>query len=340
MKVKHMFVITGFGEASEEADIRLNEFLSSKSLSVYLDVNQGKKSLTESISKIALSADKFTIISAISFENGKEPGDFLQIKSEIIKASPKAQISYGGSFISSDAFNASLANYLYMAEKDSIPEAVFPSESSGDPYEIERLSMEVIDKLIPKRLKFSEAERNVVKRIVHTSGDPLISNQVYFSEDAVEAGINVLSKGCKIYTDVTMAASGVKKGLLAHFNGEIKCIISDAEVVRKAKEEGTTRAKAAFSLLGKDLDGAIIAIGNAPTALYSLLELVRKDGIKPALVVGMPVGFIQAAASKEALLKSNLPFIAIRGNRGGSNTAAATLNALLIMAKERACART
>lgn len=198
-----------------------------------------------------------------------------------------------------------------------------------NPGEIEKKSMEIIEKEVAAILPADPLERAVVRRIIHTTGDTEIVPLINFSKGAAKAGHKALRKGAKVFTDVNMLASGISKKAISRFGGEVLCSIADSEVIQKAKEDGKTRASTAMRLWGGKLNGQIVAIGNAPTALFELLQLAEEDAVRPALVVGIPVGFVGAAESKEELKKSGLPYITVTGTRGGSNIAAAIVNALL-----------
>jgi precorrin-8X/cobalt-precorrin-8 methylmutase len=202
-----------------------------------------------------------------------------------------------------------------------------PSPTS--PEDIERQSMEIIERFLPPSPKISEDERLIVKHIVHAGGDPQLASLIRFSPGAVSSGLSAIAKGSPVFTDVRMVAAGINR----HLAGA--CPVSCAMDETKGRKPNPTRAAAAMRHLGKRLNGAIVAIGNAPTALLALLELVDSDGVKPALVVGMPVGFVQAKESKDELIKRDIPYVTIAGTRGGSALAVATVNALLKIAVEK-----
>lgn len=199
------------------------------------------------------------------------------------------------------------------------------------PQEIEPRSLEIIEKLLPP-LTVSAPEREIIKRIVHASGDPSIAQKVRFSAEAVSSGIRALQAGKPLFTDVRMVSAGINRKLLEAYGLQVECLIDNPEVEKRAQEEGITRAAAALRHFGSRLGESVVIIGNAPTALRSLLALVEEGITPPALVIGMPVGFVDAAESKEALRKQDLPYITVEGNRGGSALAAATTNALLRLA--------
>jgi len=207
--------------------------------------------------------------------------------------------------------------------------------SLASPEAIEQQSMKIVERLLPPAPSISREERLVVKRIVHASGDPQVAGLMKFSPSAIPSGLSAIAEGSPIFTDVEMVAAGINKNLTEACGCFISCAMDETRRQKQAKERNTTRAAAAMHHLGKKLNGAIVAIGNAPTALLALVELVDHKEIKPALVVGMPVGFVQAKESKDELMKRNVPHITIVGTRGGSAMAAATVNALLKIAVER-----
>lgn len=178
----------------------------------------------------------------------------------------------------------------------------------------------------------------VVRRVVHTSADFDYVSSMTVSPDAVAAGIGALSKGCGIVTDTTMALSGINKGRLSSFGGRVSCFVADPEVAKVAAGKGITRSIVAMRKGAADPGNTLFVIGNAPTALFELLRLCREEGLRPRLIVGLPVGFVGAAESKEELVRTatalDIPFITNKGRKGGSNVAAAVVNTLLIMAGE------
>ncbi len=200
-----------------------------------------------------------------------------------------------------------------------------------EPMEIERRSMEIIRPHLAD-LKLSEQEIKVYSRIIHAAGDPDYANHIRIQSEAIDAGLAALQGGADIFCDVEMVRTGINKKRLAEFGGVVNCLIADPEVAVTAKEQGITRSMAAMRSFGKRLDGAVIAIGNAPTALFEVLRMIKEDNVRPALIVGIPVGFVGACESKEALVEqAPVPYITVAGNKGGSPIAAATINALLYM---------
>ena len=199
------------------------------------------------------------------------------------------------------------------------------------PMEIENRSMEIIAPYLAE-YKLSEAEIKVYSRMIHASGDVDYAKVIRVHPQAIEAMQQALKKGAHIYTDVEMVRTGINKKKLASFGGEVHCLVADPEVAVRAKEEGITRSMVAMRHFGKALDGSIVAIGNAPTALFEVLRLVREEGIRPACIVGIPVGFVGAAESKAALASHGVvPYITVEGTKGGSPIAAAAINALMYL---------
>ncbi|WP_252024086.1 precorrin-8X methylmutase [Vibrio sp. SCSIO 43136] len=182
---------------------------------------------------------------------------------------------------------------------------------------------------------YSSEQWQIVRRAIHTTGDFEYGQLFRFSEDALSSAIDALTKGANIITDVTMIVSGLSKPRLNHFGNHARCFISDASVIEQAKAAGETRAIHAMRYARDQgiLDGAIIGVGNAPTALLELLEMVERGEVKPALIIGIPVGFVRADESKDLLSKqSKVPFIASLGRKGGSPLVVSTIHALLALA--------
>ncbi|AHJ73360.1 cobalt-precorrin-8 methylmutase [Kosakonia sacchari] len=202
------------------------------------------------------------------------------------------------------------------------------------PQAIEAKSFVIISDIIketrPDYRFASPLQEAVIKRVIHTTADFDWLDILWFSADALESLCAAIKQGCTLYTDTTMALSGINKTLLAQFGGEVRCYISDPRVVRRAKADGITRSMAAVDLALGEEGGKVFVFGNAPTALFRLLE----HNTPVNGVVGVPVGFVGAAESKAALVASGLPAIAARGRKGGSNVAAAIVNALLYSLRE------
>ncbi|MBI5892684.1 MAG: precorrin-8X methylmutase [Deltaproteobacteria bacterium] len=185
--------------------------------------------------------------------------------------------------------------------------------------------------------KFSPLELPIIKRIIHTTADFEYADLVRFSSNAIEAGIDAISKGADIITDVKMAAVGISKERLNKFGGNVWCFVSDADVIQKAKKDNITRTAASMQKALEFMNDSIVAIGNAPTALLEIIKMIKTQNIKPALVIGASVGFVDAEESKEELMKLDVPYISIKGKKGGSTVAVAIVNALLMLAEGRLC---
>lgn len=201
------------------------------------------------------------------------------------------------------------------------------------PDTIEARSFEIIDSEVPEPRPFAGAQWEIARRLIHTSADFDLLNHIVFHPQAVDAGLKALGGGCKVFTDTEMARSGIPLRRMEPLGCTVQCLLNRPDVVAAAKANGTTRAHAAMEAARTELQGCIMAIGNAPTALIRLMEHLEAGGQAPALIVGMPVGFVNAAESKELLVgQTAVPFIAIRGRKGGSPLAAATVNALAELA--------
>ncbi len=201
------------------------------------------------------------------------------------------------------------------------------------PTEIEERSFEIIDNEFGANKPFFGAAWEVARRVIHAAGDPSLAEDLHVPEDAVRAGVAALAAGAPIFTDTMMVKVGISEKRLPKQN-TVRCILDSPDVARVAEQEGCTRSRAGMLRLGEALNGAVVVVGNAPTALLALLELCETHPLRPALVVGMPVGFVNAAESKELLVGApHIPSIALRGRRGGSPLAAAAINALAVLAR-------
>ncbi|MBT3175596.1 MAG: precorrin-8X methylmutase [Desulfobacula sp.] len=201
------------------------------------------------------------------------------------------------------------------------------------PQEIENLSFKIIEQEAGDHA-FSDDQWPIVRRMIHTSADFEYMNTIRFYPDAVKTGIKAIQQGCQIFTDTNMARVGIRKKEINEFGGKVSCLIADKDVANMAKEKGTTRALAAVDMACDRMKGGIYVVGNAPTALLRLIELIKEKKASPALVIGFPVGFVNAAESKDELMTLDFPYITNKGRKGGSNLAAAIVNALAIMANE------
>lgn len=197
-----------------------------------------------------------------------------------------------------------------------------------NPADIEKKSFEIIGSLLGDRLLDPEKEP-VIKRVIHTTADFDYVDNLVFSEGAVAKGIEALKNGCDIVTDTQMARSGINKTILGRLGGHVHCFMSDPDVAAEAKERGVTRAIVSMERAAKLDKPCIFAVGNAPTALISLWEQMNAGILNPALIIGVPVGFVNVVESKELILSSDADFIVAKGRKGGSNVAAAICNALM-----------
>lgn len=200
-----------------------------------------------------------------------------------------------------------------------------------DPMSIETKSMEIIRPYL-KDYTLSKEQEKVYSRIIHASGDPEYAKVISIHPQAIEAGCSALRAGKDIFCDVEMVRTGINKKILSTLGGSTHCLIGDDSIAIEAKKQGVTRSMMAMRSFGRRMDGSIIAIGNAPTALFEVLRLIEETGLCPALIIGVPVGFVGASESKELLVQSSpVPYITVKGNKGGSPIAASATNALLYM---------
>ena len=196
------------------------------------------------------------------------------------------------------------------------------------PMDIEARSFATITELLGDR-KLDPENELVIKRVIHTSADFDYADNLVFSPHAVQKGIEALRGGCDIVTDTQMAKAGINKTILGKLGGQVHCFMSDPDVAAEAKERQITRAIVSMERAAKLEKPCIFAIGNAPTALISLYEQIQQGRVHPALIIGVPVGFVNVVESKELMMRSSVPHIVARGRKGGSNVAAAICNALL-----------
>jgi len=203
---------------------------------------------------------------------------------------------------------------------------------------IEHDSFAIVDNEAGERGNYSEAQWQIVRRMIHATADFEFNGLAEFHDDCVSAGLDALMNGAAIIADVEMICVGLSKPRLAHFGVVPHHFISDEDVIASAKEVNSTRAVQAMQKahrLGL-LEGGIIAVGNAPTALLEMIRLIKEDGVKPALIVGMPVGFVSAEESKDALAElTDIPWMITRGRKGGSTLVVAALHALLALAETK-----
>ena len=198
------------------------------------------------------------------------------------------------------------------------------------PEQIEQRSFEIIDGELEKRgIVLPKEQEMITKRVIHTTADFEYTDTLTFSEGAVGIARELLKKGADIVTDTNMALSGINKRSLAGLGGEVHCYMADETVAKLAKERGTTRAAVSMEMAARIQKPVIFVVGNAPTALIQIYEMMQGSDWRPAFVIGVPVGFVNVEAAKELILQTDVPFIINRGRKGGSNVAAAICNALI-----------
>lgn len=201
------------------------------------------------------------------------------------------------------------------------------------PMDIEKRSFEIITEELGDR-KFLPEQESIIKRVIHTTADFDYADNLCFSENAVAHAKEAIGKGVSIVTDTQMAMSGINKKTLAKFGGRVYNFMSDEDVAEMAKKNKTTRATACIDKAAAMGEPFIFAVGNAPTALVRLYELIKEEKIRPELIIGVPVGFVNVVASKELIMETEIPYIIAKGRKGGSNVAAAICNAILYQMDE------
>lgn len=210
---------------------------------------------------------------------------------------------------------------------------ITPRASMLSPADIEAQSFAIIDAEIPEPRLFSGPAWEIARRLIHTSGDPTLLDHLFLPAAAINAGVAALRAGAPIFTDTRMAHAGIPTRRLDPLGCCATCLLELSGVPEYAQTAQITRSRAAMLLAAPLLPGAVIAIGNAPTALLTLLEILDQGADPPALIIGMPVGFVSAAESKGLLARGPYPSLALLGRKGGSSLAAACVNALLILAQ-------
>lgn len=199
-----------------------------------------------------------------------------------------------------------------------------------EPKEIETRSFEIISSELGDR-QFPDNTELIVKRCIHTSADFDYADNLYFSEDVARKAMEAIKSGASIVTDTNMAKAGINKVSLGKYGGQVHCFMADEDVASKAKATGKTRASVSMMKAASMDERFIFAIGNAPTALVTLYDLIKEQKFKPYLIIGVPVGFVNVVQSKELIISSGVPCIVAKGRKGGSNIAACIVNALLYM---------
>jgi precorrin-8X/cobalt-precorrin-8 methylmutase len=198
------------------------------------------------------------------------------------------------------------------------------------PAEIEKRSFEIISEELKERgITLPPDEEMITKRVIHTSADFDYAMTMTYSKDAVSIAKNLLLNGADIVTDTNMALAGINKKALAKLGGNAHCFMADEEVAITARQRGITRAQVSMEKASNIEKPVIFAIGNAPTALIKLYEMIKEGSFAPAFIIGVPVGFVNVEVAKELIMETNIPYIVNRGRKGGSNVAAAICNALI-----------
>ncbi|MEA5096132.1 precorrin-8X methylmutase [Sedimentibacter saalensis] len=202
-----------------------------------------------------------------------------------------------------------------------------------EPQNIEKRSFEIIQNELGD-FKLESEKEPIIKRVIHTTADFDYVDNLIFSDNVVKNAKAALKSGATIITDTNMAYSGINKKAAAKYGVDIKCFMADEDVAKEASERGETRATVSMERASKIQGPLIFAIGNAPTALIKLYELISEGKINPELVIGVPVGFVNVVEAKELIMSANIPYIVAKGRKGGSNVAAAIINALLYNVEE------
>lgn len=201
------------------------------------------------------------------------------------------------------------------------------------PEQIEEKSFQLIEERVPYH-SFNRWEWIIVRRMIHATADFDLVYDTKFHPEAIQKGVAALRGGGPIITDTKMVKEGIALRKLRRYKTKILCTISHPEVIREAQLSGKTRASIAMQKMSSFIEGSIIVIGNAPTALFEVLKLIRKNSQKPSLIIGVPVGLVSARESKEMLMKTSIPYITVRGEKGGSPLAVSIINALALLVLE------
>lgn len=196
-----------------------------------------------------------------------------------------------------------------------------------EPKDIEKRSFEIITEILGNR-KFEAENESIIKRVIHTTADFDYADNLCFSDNVVKKAVEAIKSGADIVTDTKMVMSGINKSAFEKFGGKVHCFISDSAVIEEAKKRNMTRSAISMEYASKIKKPLIFAIGNAPTALIRISELIKEKKLQPEIIIGVPVGFVNVIESKEIIMKMNMPFIVAKGRKGGSNVAAAICNAI------------
>lgn len=200
------------------------------------------------------------------------------------------------------------------------------------PNEIEKRSFEIIEEELGDR-KLDPIQAPIIKRVIHTTADFSYIDNLFFSENAVEKAMASIKNGASIVTDTKMVAAGINSKVLNTFGGQIYCFMDNEQVIEQSQKRQVTRSSICMEMGAELNKPCIFAVGNAPTALIRLYELINEGLVNPELIIGVPVGFVNVIEAKELIIKTNIPYIVSRGRKGGSNVAACICNALLYLSK-------
>jgi precorrin-8X/cobalt-precorrin-8 methylmutase len=220
-----------------------------------------------------------------------------------------------------------------LSSQDNIRTAV-ERDMSERAFNIERLSFEIIDTEIGSH-SYNELEWAIVRRVIHATADFDFARtgKIIFNNNPIYSAFNAIKNKCNIVTDVDMVLSALNKKSIADLGLKTACYISDKTLADKARTVNKTRSEMAMRYAAEEINGGIVAIGNAPTALYEIIKMVRENVTRPALIIGIPVGFVSASESKEELAKINTPYISNVGRKGGSPAASSIVNAIMLLYK-------
>lgn len=198
------------------------------------------------------------------------------------------------------------------------------------PEEIEKKSFEIITRELAERgITLPSENESVIKRVIHTSADFEYADTLCFSDHVIEIAKKLIREGADIVTDTNMGKAGINKRVLKRYGGQVHCFMAEEDVAKEAKKRGVTRATVSMERAAQIKKPVIFAVGNAPTALIQLYDMIQKETYIPAMIIGVPVGFVNVVAAKELILETEVPYIVNRGRKGGSNVAAAICNAIL-----------
>lgn len=217
-----------------------------------------------------------------------------------------------------------IRNIRFYGDKNMELEKILPAE-------IEKRSFEIITEELGQ-IELDSQNAPIIKRVIHTTADFDYAHNLRFSPNAVFSALNAIKEGAAIITDTKMVLAGINQGALKKLNIKASCFIADTDVKQRAEKNQTTRASASMDKAAGIEENVIFAIGNAPTALIRLYELIQKKNIKPSLIIGVPVGFVNVIQAKELTMTTDVPYIVAKGRKGGSNVAAAICNSLLYLA--------